>query len=65
MITGEKHLREKKNPCRLLSIPGISKSLSLAPAKRIKIPKPKEKDPEMIEGLFCSGGISNSLLAMS
>lgn len=65
MITGEKSLREKKNPCRLLIIPGIFKSLSLAPAKSIKIPKSKDKEPEMIERLFYRGRISDSFLAMS
>lgn len=55
----------EENPCRLLIIPGIFKSLSLAPAKSIKIPKSKEKEPEMIEGLFYSGRISGSFLAMS
>lgn len=58
-------MREKNNPCSLLVIPGIFKSLSLAPTRSIKILKSKEKDPEMTEGLFYSGRISDSFMAMS
>lgn len=45
--------------------PATFQALSLAPAKSIKIPTSKEKGVEMSEGLFHSGWVSDSSLAMS
>lgn len=43
---------------------GYFQICSFAACKRIKISKSKEKKPEVIEGLFCKGGISDYFLTV-
>lgn len=64
MISGEKMFEEGEKSLQVTNYTWCFQIFWFAACKRIKSLKPKEEEPEMTEGLFYRGGISDYFLAV-